>query len=499
MNPQLQQQVQSDPQLQQQMQMNPQLQQQAQPDPQMQMPTQQQMWQQQMMQQQMPGYPPQMPTGNRSMFGNSQQQMQQQAPACPNLIPDNPFRVIDYKPMRLFSDSDHNFSLTEANAVANFVSQKQGDRAKNLYLCFDIGGSTTDISALYKLDSGLTMIKQNSIRFAAQRVSEATRHVVGFEKVLMQICEKFNITILGLNQGDRRFSSETAPYYFNQIVDKLDDNQLPDFYKIIAAECPQLMWINMYVTGLLLFYAGQIASKLVDDIAHTNWSELAPINNTSPKVTVVFAGKGSRLLQWLTTTKGDAGKDYYNQLFEEGYVGERQIFPPIESLEIEYPTIDNSQDIKYEVSKGLAKSATQLCNPADDTPSEIIGESGFSVRSLDGNIYPVEYVNSITPEMMEWIGNLFNPDDSAPCGKFFQFCNIFYGAAQQFFDMKVSQEVFMEGFRKMNIVQYVQNLPEFVEAKRDKNKKNGKFDFVAPIIILEGMKFYDDYLLKSLR
>ena len=65
--------------------------------------------------------------------------------------------------------------------------------------------------------------------------------------------------------------------------------------------------------------------------------------------------------------------------------------------------------------------------------------------------------------------------------------------------MKVSQEVFMEGFQKMNIVQYVQSLPEFVEAQRDKDKNNGKFDFVAPIIILEGMKFYDSYLLKSLR
>lgn len=401
--------------------------------------------------------------------------------------------------MHLFSDPEHNFSLTEANAVANFVSQKQGDRAKNLYLCFDIGGSTTDISALYKLNSGLTMIKQNSIRFAAQRVSEATRYVEGFESVLMQICEKFNITILGLNQGDRRFSSETASYYFNQIVDKLEDDQLPDFYKIIAADCPQLMWINMYVTGLLLYYAGQIASKLVDDIRHTSQNELAPINAVAPKVTVVFAGKGSRLLQWLTTTKGDAGKDYYNQLFEEGYVGQRQEFPPIESLTIEYPTIENSHDIKYEVSKGLAKSATKLCNPTDDTPSEIIGESGFTVRSLDGYVYPLEYVNSITPDMIEWIGNLFDHDDTYPCAKFYDFCNIFYSAAQQFFDMKVSQEVFMEGFQKMNIVQYVQSLPEFVEAQRDKDKNNGKFDFVAPIIILEGMKFYDSYLLKSLR
>ncbi len=446
-------------------------------------------------QQQMQGYPQQMPSGTRSMFGNSQQQ----APVYPNLFPDQPNRVIEYHPQPLFSNADQFFSLTEANAVANFVSQKQGDRVKNLYLCFDIGGSTTDISALYRLNSGLTMIKQNSIRFAAQRVSEATRYVTtGFKKVLTQSCENFNITILGLNNGECRFSSETAPYYFNQIVDKLDDNQLPDFYNIIAAECPQLMWINMYVTGLLLFYAGQIASKLVDDIAHTSKNELDPTYNILPNVTVVFAGKGSRLLQWLTTTKGEAGEVYYNQLFEEGYIGNRQTFPHIKSLEIEYPTINNSEDIKYEVSKGLAKSTTQLCNPADDTPSEIIGESGFTVRSLDDKIYPVEFVNSISPEMMESIGNRFNPDGSITGEKFFQFCKTFYNAAQQFFDMNVSMNVFMEGIQNMNIVQYVQNLPEFMEATNNK-RRNNRFDFVAPIIILEGMKFYDNYLLKSLR
>ncbi|MDE6299258.1 MAG: YppG family protein, partial [Muribaculaceae bacterium] len=198
------------------------------------------------------------------------------------LFPDNPNRVVNYNPRPIFAnDKDRNISLTEANAVANFMSGFYGQQVDQLYLCFDIGGSTTDISALYMLSNGLTMIKQNSIRFAAQRVSEAAGHVKGFEKVLKQICERFDITILGLNQGERRYSDETAPYYFNQIVDRLDDSQLPEFYSVIASDCPQLMWINMYVTGLLLYYAGQIANKLVDDIHHLSRQEW--VNSPAPQ------------------------------------------------------------------------------------------------------------------------------------------------------------------------------------------------------------------------
>lgn len=129
------------------------------------------------------------------------------------MLPDDPDRVISYYPQPLFSKKvsssvsfggskdDTPISLTEANAVANFLSTKYGTTRKTLIVCFDIGGSTTDITALYGLRAGLTMVKQNSIRFAAQRVSGATRYIKGFKEVLLQVCEKFDLSILGLNKG----------------------------------------------------------------------------------------------------------------------------------------------------------------------------------------------------------------------------------------------------------------------------------------------------------
>ncbi|MDE6576574.1 MAG: hypothetical protein K2K58_00175, partial [Muribaculaceae bacterium] len=227
-----------------------------------------------------------------------------------------------------------------------------------------------------------------------------------------------------------------------------------------------------------------------------------PIQNSGaaqPIIHVMFAGKGSRLLQWVTTTHQAAGENYYRRLFEEGYRGQRKAFPPYHSLEVHFPKLDKAADIKYEVSKGLAKNNTDLCNPEDDTPSEIVGETGFNLAANDGYTYTLDFVNTITPEMMENIGKRFYPSREYPSKKFSEFCNIFYKSAQDLFDMDISKEVFKNGLNQMNIVQYIQTLPEFINASRDKERNNGHFDFVAPIVILEGMKFYDDYLLKSLK
>ena len=72
----------------------------------------------------------------------------------------------------------------------------------------------------------------------------------------------------------------------------------------------------------------------------------------------------------------------------------------------------------------------------------------------------------------------------------------------------------MQGLQNMNINSYITNLPEFVDAMKKMapqnssggfgpsgggNQKSEKFGFVAPIIILEGMKFYDDFLMKYLQ
>ncbi len=412
-----------------------------------------------------------------------------------------------------FVDVNQESCLTEACAVANYMSNDQNIfvDARHLVLCFDVGGSTTDISALCKMKDKkgqlrTAMIKQNSIRFAAQRISGATKGIPTFKKVLDAICEKYKIRILGLNMGPNTYTQETAPYFYEQIVDNLNSEQLVDFYKCISAFSPELFSVNLYVTGLIMYYAGQLANKLIQEVRR---SEDGPGNEWRPQVQIVFAGKGSRIFEWFSCTNFERAKAYSNEMFIHGFGGMEQAKnllygPPSIGL-----TPTSSPDNKFEVSKGLAMSSLQaagggLVVPEEDKAIEILGEEGFSLKTIDGTIVNLQYDNSITSEFMEHIGNYFmGPVDGTgemTCKKFMDFTNVFFTYAKNLYnlDRKMNQGDFINGFKNMNINGYIQALPEYRKAVQDKGPDN-KFDFVAPIIILEGMKFYDEILLPKLR
>lgn len=412
-----------------------------------------------------------------------------------------------------FVDVNQESCLTEACAVANYMSNDPNIfvDVKHLVLCFDVGGSTTDISALCKMKDKkqalrTAMIKQNSIRFAAQRVSGATKSIPNFKKVMDAICNKYNIKILGFNMGPNTYSNDTAPYFYEQIVDHLNSDQLVDFYRCVSAYAPELFSVNLYVTGLIMYYAGQLSNKLIQEVRR---SEDGPGTDWKPLVQIVFAGKGSRIFEWFSCTNFDRAKAYSTEMFIHGFGGMEQarnlLFgPPAIGL-----TSKSSEDNKFEVSKGLAMSSQQaagggLVIPEEDKAIEILGEDGFSLKTINGQIEKLKYDNSITCEFMEHIGNYFmGPVDGTgemTCKRFMDFTNIFYSYAKSLYglDKKLNQNDFINGFKNMNINGYIQALPEYRKAVQEKDKNN-KFDFVAPIIILEGMKFYDEILLPKLK
>ena len=387
--------------------------------------------------------------------------------------------------------------MTEACAVANYLtSLTSGGFAVNsqntLTLCFDIGGSTTDISALTLLkDEKLTMIKQSSIRFAAQRVAQATKFSTNFHNVLLQTCDNFGLKIQGLNLMESKFSPDTAPYFFEQMVDRLSPEQLPFFYKRIAVSCRDLFCVNLYVTGLIMYYAGMIVKKLIKQVRNSkelNWDAPA-----KPHVNIVFAGKGSRIMEWLSYANGqNKAMEYYMNMFMGGMGGKQEAAQYLPG----YPRVVFPQagaaGVKYEVSMGLTVKNTPLYRPQDEAPMEIIGESGFSL-SINGEKKAVNYDNSITPDMIRFIGTRFYANPVAG-DKFIAFVKYFYMFAKENFNLQMAWPFVEKGLREMNISSYVQNLPEYHMAKQNK----GGFDFVAPIIVLEGMKFYDEYLLKGI-
>lgn len=402
-----------------------------------------------------------------------------------------------------FKNIDDKKCMTEAAAVANYNGMRNDfNQSRNaLTLCFDVGGSTTDISACIYTTSGVRLVKQNSIRFAAQQLSSAARYDTNLRKVLLETCEQCNIRIPGLNLGPDKFSGETASFYFDQLLDRLNVEDLRVFYQKLNANCRQLMSVNLYVTGLIIFYAGQLTHKLVKVIRKSPVDKDSNFEQFSPIVNVMFAGKGSRIFEWFSTAQFKAADDYYRQMFICGCGGMNEA----RALLSYWPKIqlgsEVSKDVKYEVSKGLTQPASRgIQVPSDSSEAiEIIGEDNFEIIKASNNEHvPLLFDNAVTPKMMERIGIYFLEQMTAgqpfACKRFGDFALIFFKATSQLFGLRLTQSDFIEGFRNMNISSYIMNLPEYRRAKA-----NGKdFDFVAPVIIIEGMKFYNDVLLKKL-
>ncbi|WP_158797875.1 hypothetical protein [Pedobacter sp. L105] len=405
-------------------------------------------------------------------------------------------------------------SLSEACAVANYLVRPNGGYSINpeeLVLCFDIGGSTTDITALCQMENGKAMIKQNSIHFAAERVAQATKFSPNFKNVLLRMCERKNIFIEGLNHGANKFSENTAPYYFEQVVDRLEAADFETFYLLIAAECKEMMSVNLYVTGLIMYYAGQLAYKLRTEIVK---SEDAPVHVKAlpPKIKIAFAGKGSRIFDWFTAVNPTAADDYYTQMFIRGMGGEaiaKQTIKPFQTNPLKIIDINsqrgvNNADVKYEVSKGLAipTNITSILVPANKQAIEILGEDNFCVVTPAGEFKYLESTNSITPEMLEHIGNhfIYLPQEGKPlCPRFMDFADLFYKVSSSMFGLKMSPADFMAGFQDMNMENYIKGEPAFIKAQKRKHDDQKEFDYVAPIIILEGMKFFEKHLLKGIQ
>lgn len=403
----------------------------------------------------------------------------------------NPVKMVDEMADKM-ADENVILSMTEASAVANFLNVDANDRDA-LTICFDIGGSTTDISALCQLQTSegnrLTMIKQNSIHFAAQLVGEATQYCKNFQRVLLSTCEEFGLRIQGLNLGENRYSKSTASYYFEQMVDRLTPEQLPYFYKKIGSDCSGLMCADIYVTGLITYYAGLLARKLIKQVR--NSTECRWSGEKRPHVLITFAGKGARTMEWLSTaTNDDLANQFYQAMFLKG-LGESDYGAFISGLNIAFPkTITN--DVKFEVSKGLAMESTTLMRPFDCAPIEVIGEEGFTIEDANGNNILLDADNSITPEMMASLGDKFY-GNSAAGPRFQDFLNLYYQVTQQFFGMKLNPSAVGNALQNMGLLSYIRDTPEYLHAKRA-----GEFDFVSPILILEGSKFYKDFLLKNI-
>ncbi len=405
---------------------------------------------------------------------------------------------------------DGNYSMTEANAVANKFANNI-DR-QSLLLCFDIGGSTADISALCQMYdehrvASCAMVKQNSIRFAAQNVSRATKYAAtSFKNVLLSVCQQFEWSIPGLNCGENRYSPDTASFYFDQVVDRMDVRDLPAFYKKISTDCQGLMCTNLFVTGLIMFYAGQITKKLVEEVRK---SDEAPDSSFRPMVYLKTAGKGARIFEWLSCINKGLAENYYRVAYLAGLAGTVESNAAIENAAgqfiydvnvNEFTKGEANVDIKYEVSMGLVASNSKLLVPSDQKVIECMGEDNFYVvNSETQERVSLNFDDAVSSDMFRYLGSNFMCPQRGQYVKFQNFVNIFYMVASNFGISKFfSQNDILDFLRNMELNRYIKEMPEYQSATKT-DTPNKPFNFIYPPIILEGMNFLDEFLMKKIK
>ena len=372
-------------------------------------------------------------------------------------------------------------SLSESFAVCKYaitMGELQVDD-HTLVLGFDVGGSTTDILAVSQYKDALgkfppSLIKQSSIKFAAGKLADATNKSQKFHKFLVSFCNANNLYIHGVTVGQNKINSSTASYYYNVIVDRLQtEQQLEAFYRGIAQDCPELFIINTYMTGLIMFYAGQLSLKVRED-QEDNKSNY---QNVFRNVEIGCYGKGGRMFDWLKVIGEEKKKSYYEHCFAAGYgVKAKDHLTGI--------TVNHSKfnQVKAEVSFGL--STFKTVEMSNSQISEILGEDGYKFQ---GNI--LESGDSVEPKFLSSFGSEFAAPETFP--KFTEFCALFYNLSQTFFGFDLP--TIQNDINSMKLMNYLESIPEYQQALREE-----QFDFEMPIIILEGMCFLDTVLMNKL-
>ena len=380
---------------------------------------------------------------------------------------------------------------TEAASVCKYaLGANFQASARDLIIGLDVGGSTTDILCVaLRKDRGssvpddykATLIKEGSIRFAAGRLADATKKSKKFQEVLRSFCRKKGMSIHGITAGQDRLNGNTSSYYFNLIVDQLNTAvSLNEFYRNLSADCPDLFTVNAFMTGLIMFYAGQVAYGI--RMSQENPESAGDYKDTFDDVRIGCFGKGGRMFDWLTAMNEEATDDYYRHCFDSGYgvkaadhIGDRfKIIP------------SDMKSVKAEVSFGL--SSDRPLDVAGDTIAELVGEEGYTYNGA-----VIDEFALIEPRFLQHFGNQFSfPREFK---RFGEFANIFRNFAKQYFEFSfptMEQEI-----KGMRLKAYIENIPDYQLAKRNQRDKD-EFDFKAPIVVLEGMCFLDTVLSQRL-
>jgi hypothetical protein len=366
-------------------------------------------------------------------------------------------------------------ALTESEAVCRFALSRLGGMAPatdTLFIGYDVGGSTTDILMVLKVKEAdgnykTKMIKQSSVLAAAGKLAEAVKKSRKIQDGIKQFADKFKEEV-GFMYGIEKMSDkpELSSFYLNVLFDRLNEEQLKMFYnEFYQNNNKEIFAITAYISGLLLFYSGQLTAKVLEN---------------HPEITTVqqgFYGKGGRIFDWLPAVMQGVGVQFYQDCFKAG-MGEKGA-----TIRIANSTNNSQQYNKSEVALGLCSAQDFGIEKTNHIP-EVIGENGYT---YNGN--PLTSLNEILPQhLASFDGDFRTPIKFEELGKFIaiycNFCDKYQLANSR--QIKDTASALSLLFRN-----YVATHPEYIAAMATQ-QQSGNFEFKSPMIILEGMCLFEN-------
>lgn len=373
---------------------------------------------------------------------------------------------------------------TEAEAVCNYALTNVSLADRNILLGIDVGGSTSDVLvvAMDRRARAFKMAKQSSLRIAAGILSDVIKDSKQVRQAIFKYHETPNCKIKVANIHKITEQPNTAPFYLNAIFDRLRDEDFKGFYSSLAQSVPMLFAIPAYVTGLLIYYSGQLIAKTINE---NNYQGISIVD-------LLPFGKGGRIFDWLDVYPGKRmADDYYNSCFHAGF-GQGS-----ENIRIEKKDTIR-KDNKSEVSKGLSAPQKVKADDSARENSDIFGENGFVYYPEGGEPENLNADSNIQAHHLEEMDfGIQMPEKFEKFEDFLAIFADFVGPRRTGIikNITVIEQKKSELFRELK--GFITNDNEWQKA--DEQKRNGQpFEFKHSMFVLEGMCFLEKFIVPEI-
>lgn len=405
--------------------------------------------------------------------------------------------------------SNMDVAITESEAVCNFALSRGGISLNDntIFIGFDIGGVTSDILFLINDPSNqrARLAKQSSVKVAADRISKAVSLSKDIQNVLKHFCHKFDQGI-GAIEG---INSNTSSYLLNILFDKLEKDPAleqhlygqfwaPEIEEINRSHTRGIMAVAAYVTGMIMFHAGQmVRGYITDELKNSKNGK-----NSKFHVRTAYFGKGGNLFEWIPKAISDStGLKYYEDCFKSGLTSE------IAQKHISSFTMDTRKEyLKAEVAYGLSAPRSIVIEDLSD--SEIIGEDGYAF-----NGQPLSWNDRVRPEYIFEFGEkmtipqfedntlLDTKGNYLAYPNFNRFLDIYFALIKDWdlFDYSILHQERI-GFATKSLENYVKSDEDWLASSALSNKSNipSDFKFSCSPFLYQGSCFLDEVIIKKL-